>query len=654
MKSTLLAFLAASVLLSSCGSEDRAPTDETKDSAVVHVPKLYEYDDFDKNINFSGGLFTHDEKAIVYTSNETGIRNLFSIPFGGGEKTQLTFSEIETYYLLDCFPNDGRIVFGHDQGGNENGHIYIRNEDGEEIDLTPAENAKNIYYEWNDDFTAMNYVSNRRDPQFFDLYQLTIAQIDEGDYEAEMIFKNTDGYQIGAITPDETTLAVSKQDSRKNSDIYILDLASGDAKLITEHEGDISHSPQVFGPDAKYLYYSTDEGSDFRYLKKYNLETGESEVFYQTDWDVQGINYSRSGDHYTLSVNQDASNILTLHETATGSIVELPDIDGQTITGLRMAPSQTKMRFVTTSTTSPGNTYSYDMVTEKVTLLNNGLNPDIDEADLVAGKVIRYKSFDGLEIPSILYVPHGASETNKVPCMLMIHGGPGGQSRMYYNTTIQYLVNNGYAILQVNNRGSSGYGKGFFALDDLRHGEDDLQDCIESKKYLETLGYINMDEVGIMGGSYGGYMTMAALTFAPEEFKVGVNIFGVTNWLRTLRSIPAHWETQREGLYKELGDPNSIDSVRLKKISPLFHTENITKPLMVLQGANDVRVLQVESDEIVAGAEAKGVPVEYVLFPDEGHGFRKKKNEKEAYMKIKQFLDKYLVSGVVAVDELED
>ena len=224
----------------------------------------------------------------------------------------------------------------------------------------------------------------------------------------------------------------------------------------------------------------------------------------------------------------------------------------------------------------------------------------------------------------------------------MVHGGPGGQSGQYYNPLIQYLVNHGYAILAVNNRGSSGYGKTFYQMDDLNHGEKDLQDCIEGKNWLASQDIIDAESIGIMGGSYGGYMTMAALTFAPEEFDVGVNLFGVTNWLRTLKSIPPYWESFREALYKELGDPYTNDSIRLHKISPLFHTENITKPLIVLQGTQDPRVLKIESDEIVEGAKKNGVPVEYVLFEDEGHGFVKKENQIIAYSKILDFLDEHL------------
>ena len=179
-------------------------------------------------------------------------------------------------------------------------------------------------------------------------------------------------------------------------------------------------------------------------------------------------------------------------------------------------------------------------------------------------------------------------------------------------------------------------------MDDQRHGEEDLKDCIAGKDWLAQQAYIDSTEIGILGGSYGGYMVMRAMTHTPDEFAVGVNIFGVTNWIRTLRSIPPWWESFKEALYQEMGDPNTADSVRLYNISPLFHADQVENPVMVLQGAQDPRVLQVESDEMVAGIKEKDIPVEYVLFADEGHGFVKKENQQEAYSKILAFLDTYL------------
>jgi dipeptidyl aminopeptidase/acylaminoacyl peptidase len=299
------------------------------------------------------------------------------------------------------------------------------------------------------------------------------------------------------------------------------------------------------------------------------------------------------------------------------------------------------MAFYINGSRFPNNLFVYNFENQEYTQLTDTLNPEINPEDLIEAEVVRYQSFDGLEIPAIFYKPHNIKKGDKLPALVKVHGGPGGQARIRYNPTVQYLVNNGYVVIDVNNRGSSGYGKTFYKMDDKKHGEVDLDDCVEAKKFLIATGYVDEGKIGIMGGSYGGYMTLAALTFRPEAFALGVDLFGISNWIRTLESIPPWWEAQKEALYEELGDPeNDRDLLRAK--SPLFHSENIIKPLMVLQGANDPRVIQVESDEIVEAVRKNGVPVEYVLFEDEGHGFDNRANEIEAYKAILDFLDKHL------------
>jgi dipeptidyl aminopeptidase/acylaminoacyl peptidase len=269
------------------------------------------------------------------------------------------------------------------------------------------------------------------------------------------------------------------------------------------------------------------------------------------------------------------------------------------------------------------------------------MNPNVDPAYLADAKVIRFKSFDGLEIPAVYYKPPHASSKNRVPALVRVHGGPGGQARVGYRASNQYLLNHGCAILDINNRGSSGYGKTFQTLDDQAHGEGDLDDCVWAINWLQKQNHVDGEKIGIVGASYGGYMVMAALAFRPDAFDVGVNIFGVTNWLRTLKSIPPWWESAKESLYKEMGNPNTQEDY-LYSISPLFHAKNIKKPVLVLQGANDPRVLQVESDEMVEAVRKQGVPVEYIVFPDEGHGFAKKKNQITSNEAILKFLDQYL------------
>jgi len=299
------------------------------------------------------------------------------------------------------------------------------------------------------------------------------------------------------------------------------------------------------------------------------------------------------------------------------------------------------MAFYFNGSRSPNNLFVYNFEEKEYKNLTDTMNPEINPLDLVDAEVVRYKSFDGLEIPAIYYKPHHIKPGEKAPALVKVHGGPGGQARIGYNPIAQYLVNHGYVVIDVNNRGSTGYGKTFYKMDDKKHGDVDLDDCVEAKKFLVSTGYVDENKIGIIGGSYGGYMVLAALTFRPEEFNVGVDLFGISNWVRTLKSIPPWWEAFKEALYEEMGNPET-DLDYLRSISPLFHAERITKPLMVLQGANDPRVIKVESDDIVEAVKKNEVPVEYLVFDDEGHGFVKKENQIKGYKAILKFLDEYL------------
>ena len=299
------------------------------------------------------------------------------------------------------------------------------------------------------------------------------------------------------------------------------------------------------------------------------------------------------------------------------------------------------MAFNASTSRTPPDLYIYDFSAEAPRRLTRSLSPEIDVLDLVEAEVVRFASHDGLEIPGLLYKPHAASADNKVPALVWVHGGPGGQSRIEYNALLQTLVNHGYAVYAINNRGSSGYGKRFFTADDRKHGQADLDDCVASKSMLINTGYIDPQRIGIIGGSYGGYLALAAMSFRPDEFAVGVDIFGISNWIRTLENMPPWWESLREALYAEIGHPQK-DREYLESISPLFHAKSIVRPLMVLQGANDPRVGKSESEDIVAAARANGAPVEYLMFENEGHSFRKKENRLAAYRSIVGFLDTYL------------
>ena len=607
--------------------------EEKKDTAVK--VEQYTIEQFMDNEAVNGGSFSFDNSKILITSNRSGIYNVYTVPTIGGSYTPITASDSTSYFAQSFFPNDDRMLFSADGNGDEIFHIYLRDTVGTIKDLTPEKGAKAQFYGWADDGQSFYFGSNKMNPKFFDVYEMAIA-----DFRSKMIYQNNDGLDFNGISKDKNHIALVQSLNTNDSDLYIYNVKTREKTKINSAQN--ANSAQDFYPDSSALLYTTDDGVEFSYLMKYDLNTKEKSNVLQKPWDISGAGFTKKGNYMVVYVNDDGKNAIEVIDTKTNQPIDLPDFGDQSITSVDFSNDEKWMSMYVGGSNTPSDLYTYNFETKEQHKLTNVLNQAINPKDLVTAKVIRYKSFDGVEVPAIYYLPHQASESNKVPAMVWVHGGPGGQTRQGFSSFIQYMVNHGYAVLAVNNRGSSGYGKTFYQMDDLNHGEKDLQDCVEGKNWLATQPEIDGNKIGIIGGSYGGYMTMAALTYAPEEFDVGVNLFGVTNWIRTLKSIPPYWESMRKSLYLELGDPFTEDSVRLKRISPLFHTDKVTKPLIVLQGAQDPRVLQVESDEIVAGVRKNGVPVEYVLFDDEGHGFVKKENQIEAYSRVVQFLDKYL------------
>ena len=586
------------------------------------------------NNRSSGGYFSKDADKLIYSSDKSGIFNIYEVDLSTNEETQLTDSKEESFFVRGYSPNTGEVIYSADKGGNENSHIYLIRE-GNSIDLTPGENTKASYVGWTNDELGMYIISNSRDPRFFDLYKIDIVTL-----ESEMVFKNDSGYNLNSISNNDRYLVLSLNLSRSEQKLFLYDVKSKQQVEISNQAANFSG--QNFDKNDENYFYTTNYDSEFYYLMSYNLKNGERSTVYKTNWDVAFSYLSKNNSYRVIAVNEDAQNKLIIKNMSDQSDLNLIGFENMNINSVVFSDDEKLLRVSAGSPNSPGDIYTYELSSNKLNKITSNLNSNVNPKDLVNAEVIRYESFDGLEIPAILYKPHSASKKNKVPALVWVHGGPGGQSRIGYSALIQYLVNHGYAILAVNNRGSSGYGKTFYSLDDLNHGEDDLQDCVWGKKWLQDQDYINPDKIGIIGGSYGGFMTMAAMTFEPEEFKVGVNIYGVTNWIRTLRSIPAYWESTRESLYKEMGNPYTEDSLRLYNISPLFHAKNIKNPVMVLQGANDPRVLQIESDEMVQEARDAGAYVEYVLFEDAGHGFIKKEQQIEGNEKILTFLENYL------------
>jgi len=645
MKTKYIAYLLLTVSLILAAGGERRGTDvagqATPEFAAASMPQ-YSAEDFFATTSFglvgsAAHAFSNDGASILVSSDGTGVFNAYALPLDGQPAVQLTNSEDNAVFAVSWFPDDARILYTYDSGGNELNHVIVREEDGRSHDLTPGNELKAAFVRWSDDGQNFFLVTTERDPRNFDIYRYSAA-----DYSREMVYENP-GFQVSDISGDGRWIALNKPRNSADTDLFVIDLASASPEpvLITEHTGNVEHSVSGIAPDNMTLVYRTDEHGEFAQAWTHDLESGEKSLLVAAPWDVSYVVYSRSGRYRVSGINADARTEVTILDNESGVELTLPELPQGDLRNVRFSADENHIALIVNADDSPSNIHLVDLVDGNARQLTSALNPVIEQSHLVTSNVIRYKSFDDLEIPSILYKPHGASAENQVPALVLVHGGPGGQTRTGYRAMVQHLVNHGYAILGANNRGSSGYGKTFNHLDDKRHGEEDLQDIVYGRQYLESLDWVDARKVGVIGGSYGGYMVAAVLTFEPEAFDIGINIFGVTNWVRTLQSIPPWWEAQKEALYDELGDP-ATDAERHRRISPLFHAQNIVKPTLVVQGANDPRVLQIESDELVAAIQANEVPVEYIVFPDEGHGFRKRANRIAASDAYVKFLDTYL------------
>ena len=624
-----LALLFASTIVLSASAGAAEP------DIVKRPARQYTIEQFLATTTIGRPSISHDGSKVLFNSDASGIPNVYILPTAGGPAEPLTRSTTESTFAVSYFPKDDRVLYTRDKGGDEQNHLYVLDK-GREIDLSPGAKLKAQFLGWSRDDASFFVVTNERDPRFFDLYRYN-----SGDYKRVLVYENKAGYQVSMVSGDGRWVTLEKPKTTSDSDIYLWDTQGRALTHVSPHTKPASYRASDFDPDSKWLYYLTNAGGEYTRVRRFELASGKHEDVESADWDIAFTQFSRGGRYRITAVNQDGGTVIRLLDNQSGTFVPMPKLPEGDVVSVAISRDETRMVISLNGDRAPTNLYTCKIGDKQATRLTDSMSKEIDPKDLVETRVVRFKSSDGLSIPSIYYQPHQASSRHKVPALVWVHGGPGGQTRKGYSSFIQYLVNHGYAVLGINNRGSSGYGQTFFTADDRKHGHEPLRDCVEAKAFLASQDDIDPDRIGIIGGSYGGYMVLAALAFQPDQFVVGVDIFGVSNWLRTLESIPPYWEAQRQALYQEIGDPVK-DREMLKAISPAFHADKIRRPLMVLQGKNDPRVIKPESDDIVAAVKAAGVPVDYVVFDNEGHGFTKKKNQVEGYKGILSFLDKYL------------
>ncbi|MGV3720330.1 MAG: S9 family peptidase, partial [Actinomycetota bacterium] len=468
----------------------------------------------------------------------------------------------------------------------------------------------------------------------FDLYTMKLATGEE-----RCVLRTDGHFTPVAWSPIGDQLLVLEQHTNSNHDLHVLDLATERLRCVSPHAGNARYHSARFLPDGRSVVLCTDQDRDFLALARLDTKLGRLRILLERRADVESCDVSTDGKRLTALLNRDGwSEVIVsrLDERLLRGVVSvrLPGV----ASSCRIAGSGARIAVSLNSPTTNFNVWSMDPETTARTRWTNAPMGVVERLPLVEPTQITYVSHDGLEIPALLYRPPSA-DGQRLPVIVHVHGGPEGQDRPNFSPVYQYLVHRGYAVLAPNVRGSTGYGNDYSHLDDRENRFSALRDVEFAARWLKSSGIADPNRIGIMGASYGGYTVLACLTRQPAVWAVGVDIVGIANF-ETFFQHTGPWRRRLRA--SEYGDPVK-DAALLRKLSPIHRIDRIRAPLMVLQGANDPRVPQEESDQMVEQLRARSHPVEYLLFPDEGHGIVKIPNRIKAYTAIGEFLDRYLM-----------
>lgn len=585
-----------------------------------------------------------DGKWILYTSSVSGTAQIWRIPAKATPDGDCYWPEQLTFFTEPVsgthFSPDGKwIGFRMDEGGNEKGQLYMMPAAGGPLD-TIAYNPKAIHYGGFSRYGKyIYYQSNAREEKFFDIFRMDVAT-----RKVEMIHQSSRTESFATISPDNRWLIISRDSGNANDWLYVKDLSTqkpGDEpRLLTPHTTPATFSGMRISLDGKRLYFFTDLDREFSNRAYIDLLDKNAKVIYREDikWDIDQDVISTNEAIEVVTHNVDGISQLKIYDFKTGKELPGPKLpEGGFINNIEISDDANVIAFNYTSPTVIGAIYVFDRkrnVTEAITKPNYA---GLDPASFVSSKLIHYPSFDGRQIPALWYESPYAS-SKQMPAIAYMHGGPEGQERPWFNSLVQYFVRRGYNVLIPNVRGSTGYGKNYAQADNGVNRMVSVRDMEYANKWLANQKGVDPKRLVVYGGSYGGFMSLAAMTMQPDLWAAGVDLFGIANFHSFLKNTGA-WRQQNR--IAEYGDPVQ-DSAFLVGISPLTHVEKIAKPLFVFQGKNDPRVPHTESEQIVEAVRKKGVPVEYVLLDDEGHGISKRNNRVKVYTDIINFLDRVL------------
>ncbi|NKE35768.1 S9 family peptidase [Natronococcus sp. JC468] len=594
-----------------------------------------------------GASFGPDGERLSFLMDTTGVSQVWSLEEPRSWPEQRTFYD-ERVTFASWSPERPELVFGMDEGGNERAQLYRLEADTGEIEnLTATPDAKHRWGGWSHDGDRFAFASNRRDEAVFDIYVQGRDAI--GD-EAELVHEGDGWLSLSGWSPDDSQLLVSQAYSNFDQDLSVLDLETGELEHLTPHEGDVRYQSASWAPDGEGIYLVTDEGhADTLYLAYLDIASGEIEtVVADEEWNVDGIALDDETGRFVYSKNVEGYTELTVGEfdaaepTAFETFPE-PDLPGGVAGGVSFAPDAERFAISTTGDTVNANVFVVDVESGEAERWTSAPTAGIPRETFDESELVHVESFDGLEVPGFLTLPaeDEASETETgegVPVIVDIHGGPESQRRPSFSSVKQYFLDRGYAYFEPNVRGSAGYGADYAALDDVEKRMDSVADIEACVEWLQGHEAVDPDRIVAKGGSYGGFMVLAAMTEYPDLWAAGIDIVGIANFVTFLENTGDWRRELREAEYGSLAEDREF----LEEISPINNVERIAAPLFVLHGENDPRVPVGEAEQIAKQAKAQGVPVHKLLFEDEGHGFSKLENRIEAYSAIADFLDEHV------------
>ena len=555
-------------------------------------------------------------------------------------QSQVSFGD-EAVSFGSFSPESEELIYGMDEGGNERTQFFRVAPDGSDLlALTDHPDAKHRWGGWSHDGERFAFASNRRDERVFDIYT---QGRDETGEDARLVCETDGWYSAVGWSPEDDRIAVREARSNFDHDLYVLGIENGEMEQVTLHEGDVRYSSVNWSPDGEAFYLVTDEGdSDTLYLGRLGLTTGETKKIVDGgDYNVGGVSVDDETGRVVYGRNVEGYTDLHAAQLRDGELHELPtpDLPDGVIGGTSFGPDGEKFAVTVTRRGENANVYVVDFETGEATRWTDAATAGIPRETFVEPMTVRYESFDGLEVPALFTTPTpGDRHEPPYPVVVDIHGGPDSQRRPSFSGLRQYLLANGYALFEPNVRGSTGYGKEYTHLDDVRKRMDSVKDIRAGLDWLAERDDIDEDRTVAYGGSYGGFMVLAALAEYPDRWAGGVDVVGIANFVTFLENTGEWRRELREAEYGSLEDDRDF----LESISPINNADEIRAPLLVMHGANDPRVPVEEAEQIAEKVAENGVPVEKLIFEDEGHGFSKLENRIEAYSTMVGFLDEHV------------